>query len=376
VPLALNPQSDLSLQGKRILWHVSAHGWGHAARQRELIRTVKERYPGVSISLVSSAPDWFWEGAAVGRIVQGNLSPITLEKNGVPDRELTAANLSKFLSMEKDLLSEQLHLQSATAADLVITDIDPLPVKAADINSIPAIGIGNFTWDWILSEMCPDLKEETDRIAEMYSTGIYLRLPMGPDHSPFKTSFEMPLLRGGPRGRPEQVKNLLPQEGVRCLVAFRHLPESFPAEFPEGMTVITSMPQPQKPGWLNIPQKTLSVHEASFADLVAAADVVITKPGYGIVSQILSMGKPAVLVPGGMFPEEKHLLSALKHRESTEITDISCCSHLFQKAMKVTRSGVPKAESSEGAHLITSFIGSNLNRYRLPFWLSSTYTLS
>lgn len=41
-----------------------------------------------------------------------------------------------------------------------------------------------------------------------------------------------------------------------------------------------------------------------FGETVEAADVVMTKPGYGIVSQILSMGKRTVLTTGEGFPEE------------------------------------------------------------------------
>ena len=351
----------MSLQGKRVLWHVSAHGWGHAARQRELIRAVKAEYPHILITLVSSAPAWFWQGIPVDWVLPGRLSPIALEKNGVPDGALTAANLRKFLGTEKELLSEELRLQRETDADLVVTDIDPLPVKAADINSIPAIGVGNFTWDWILAEMCPDLRGETERIAQMYSTGIYLRLPMGPDHSPFETTAEMPLLRGGPEGHPDKVKSLLPVDGLKCLVAFRHLPESFPVDVPDGLTAFTALPEPQNPSWLNITHGELARNDASFADLVAAADVVIAKPGYGIVSQLLAMGKPAVLIPLHSFPEENYLLMAVKNREATAETPLSCVRSVFSTAEKKAGEQAPKPVTSPGISSIVKIIHKSLN---------------
>jgi len=40
-----------------------------------------------------------------------------------------------------------------------------------------------------------------------------------------------------------------------------------------------------------------------YADLVAAADVVVTKPGYGIVSDAVAAGTPVVYTDRGDFPE-------------------------------------------------------------------------
>jgi L-arabinokinase len=312
------------------------------------------------ITIASSSPDWFWNETPVDAVIPGSLSPTAVEKNGIPDRELTAARLRKFLGMEKELLAEETRLQREIAADLVVTDIDPLPVKAALMNRIPAVGIGNFTWDWILGEMCPDMKEQTGRIANMYSSGTYLRLPLGPDHSPFNTTLDMPLLRGGSPGNTERVKKLLPEDGLKYLVAFRHLPKGFPEKAPEGVTVFTALPEPQSPGWLNISHRELVKNNASFADLVASADVVITKPGYGIVSQILAMGKRAVLVPFLSFPEEKYLLNGLVGRNATAVVHAESVRQVFSKAAETAGKPVPEPVYSNGCLLIAAFIRKKL----------------
>ncbi len=244
---------------------------------------------------------------------------MAVEENGVPSGRLTGESLIDFLSNEQELLKEEVKLQRELAADLIVTDIDPLPVRAAEANRLPALAIGNFTWDWILKRMRPDLVEEAGRVSRMYRWGTYLKLPMGPDHSPFHHKKDIPLLRGGPEGNPERVRELLPESGIKCMVAFRHLPAGFKRVPPGGIEPFTSLPEPTAEGWLNIHHGILEERGACFADLLAAADVVIAKPGYGIVSQILAMGKPAVLLQRGIFPEERYLLEALKERRCTAV---------------------------------------------------------
>lgn len=167
-----------------------------------------------------------------------------------------------------------------------------------------------------MKEMFPDLEECAAQISEMYSSGTYLRLPMSPEYSPFKNTIDVPLLRGGPPGNKSRVKNLLP-EGKVCLVALREMPPGAILEVPEGFTAVSCLPKPIHQKCLNITPEILEANEAVFADLVDAADVVVTKPGYGIVSQILAMGKRAVLFTGRQFPEERCLLAPLKNRPAT-----------------------------------------------------------
>ncbi|HRW78076.1 MAG TPA: hypothetical protein P5207_05350, partial [Candidatus Sabulitectum sp.] len=300
--------------------------------------------------------DWFWQGVPVDGSFPGRPSPVAVEENGVPSARLTGENLIDFLGNERELLKEEVKLQRELGADLIVTDIDPLPVRAAEVNRLPALAMGNFTWDWILRRMCPDLAEEAGRVSRMYRWGTYLKLPMGPDHSPFRRKKDIPLLRGGPEGDPERVTGLFPNTGIRCLVAFRHLPEGFPAIPPEGIEPFTSLPEPAAEGWLNINHGILEQKGACFADLFAAADVVIAKPGYGIVSQILAAGKPAVLISNGAFPEERYLLGALRGRQGTAVLTPDGENAPFGTAASVLREGPLEPFPASGLGVLAEMI--------------------
>jgi len=306
----------------KILWNVSSHGWGHGARQRELIRVYRLKYPDTHITVASNIPLWFWEGSKIDSIISGSPSPIVVEKDGDIDLEATRTHFYHFADHSSSYLKAETQRQSLLKPDLVISDIDPLPVKAAENNSVPALGISNFTWDWIIKEMFPDMGYEAAIVADMYHHGTYLKLPMSPDHSPFRSTIDVPLLRGGPPGNPDKVKDLLPA-GNTCLVALREIPPGIDLSVPDNFNAVSCLPEPVHRICYNITPSELAHAGATFADLVAACDVLLTKPGYGIVSQILSMGKKAVLLTGRKFPEEKCLLTSLKERPGISLMKIN-----------------------------------------------------
>jgi UDP-N-acetylglucosamine:LPS N-acetylglucosamine transferase len=55
-----------------------------------------------------------------------------------------------------------------------------------------------------------------------------------------------------------------------------------------------------------------------YQDLVRAADVVVTKPGYGIVADVLAHQTPILYTDRGEFPEYPHLVQALNDLATAE----------------------------------------------------------
>ncbi len=339
----------------KILWNISSHGWGHAARQRELIRVYKLSHPDTHITIASDVPKWFWEGSDIRTVMKGSSSPIVIEKDGDIDLSRTREHFLNFISNRSEYLKSEKIRQLLIKPDLVISDIDPLPIKAAETNSIPAFAIGNFTWDWIMRELFPDLKTEAALVSRMYLHGRYLKLPMSPNDSPFHSTTEVPLLRGGPSGNPEAVKHLLPG-GKTCLLALRELPGERTLAIPEGYTAVSCLPVPIHPTCCNITPKQLISVGATFADIVSACDVVISKPGYGIISQILTMGKKAVLLTGRNFPEEKYLLTPLLEERGIKLVPINSKTSLDTAVSTLAELSMPVSIQSYGAETITSLI--------------------
>ena len=339
----------------KILWHVSAHGWGHAARQRELIRVYRQNHPGTDIIVASNVPPWFWNASEINTLIPGSPSPVVVEKDGNIHTEATLVHYRNFLKNRADYLKAEVKKQQQLKPDLIITDIDPLPVKAAETNDTPALGIANFTWDWIMMEMFPDLANEAALVSEMYRHGTYLKLPMGPKHCPFHSTVEIPLLRGGPPGHREKAVPLLPH-GKTCLIALRETPPGVSLILPEHVSAVSSLPEPAHQNCFNITPTALSAAGATFADLIGACDVVISKPGYGIISQILAMGKKAILLTGRQFPEEPYLLSVLNGKPGVLLLGKQSSVSLQEVVANLLQQKSPPASTSEGAEFIASLI--------------------
>lgn len=337
-----------------VLWHVSSHGWGHAARQRELMLAYRERYPDIEIIIASDVPRWFWRGTGISGIVRGSPSPTVAESGWKVDLSATRARLMGFLRRLDSLLTEEQKFRGELGADLVVSDIDPLPIAAASAAGLPAFAIGNFTWDWILTELFPDLEDDITRVSLLYSKGTYLRLPMGPPgHNPFKRTVDVPLLASGSCTDPKEARHLFPK-GLLCLVALRELPPGGLPDLPRGVHALSSSPEPLSKSIQNITPDELSSRGLVFSDLVAAADVVISKAGYGIISQILALGKPCVLLTGRGFPEERYLLEYMRERSATVILKPGEESDLLSHVRKAVSGTLPAREAADGAEFILS----------------------
>ncbi len=335
----------------RILWHVSSHGWGHAARQRELIGRWKSSHPEGRVFLATDVPEWFWQGSPVHMLLRGSPSPTVLESGWSIDLPGTLQGLRNFIGSSVRLLESEIAFQDELSPDLVVSDIDPLPIAAASERGIPGVGIANFTWDWVMEGLFPFMAPDTAVIAEMYKGGTYLRLPLGPEHCPFGSRVDVPLLPGGCPGESVSLNNLLP-DGRICLVALRQMPPRLELRMPPGLTAVSSSPEPVHKGIRNIVPEDLRAANAGFPDLVKAADVVLSKPGYGIVSQILSLGKPCVLITGRGFPEEEYLLEPLKGRLATEVLDQGSLHPLPELLEQAAFDSKPEPAAAEGVEFI------------------------
>jgi hypothetical protein len=303
-------------------WYVSGHGWGHASRQREVIREINRRLPGLGVAVISTVPGWFWESLPNVALCGRASGPVPFEAPGTTDLPATREILAAFLSDWRRALSREIEFLGSVGADLVVSDIEALPFEAARILGMPALGIANFTWDWVFRNLGEGFGEVGDLLAGLYSSGTYLRLPLGPSEQPFCRCIDMPLLPGGTPRDPERARRLF-RPGPLMVVTLRDPGRLAGSSLlaPVGWQVVTSLPE-------EIPGVTRNIHPAEleklglrFADLVACADTVLLTPGYGIVSQVLAWGSRAVVIRRHEFPEAPYLMGALEGRAGTVISE-------------------------------------------------------
>jgi hypothetical protein len=298
--------------------YVSGHGFGHSTRTAEVLRAVRERAPGLPITVCTSAPEFLFGGVVppplTVRRVECDVGLVQKDAL-VIDEEATVAAWRRFVEGWDGLVAREAAWLRSSGARLVLADIPPLAFAAADRAGLRSVGLTNFSWDWIyghLGSRLPALAEASAQAREAYAKADrLLRLPFAGDLSAFRRIEDVPLVVRRPAtARPEARRRLGLDARPAVLLSFGGLgwPGLRPAAF--GSLVDYQLLLTGRAGDGHVPPNlrrldgdTLAAAGLSYPDLVGAADVVVTKPGYGIVTDCIGAGTPLVYTDRGDFPE-------------------------------------------------------------------------
>ncbi len=239
----------------QIVFYVSGHGFGHASRDIELIRALCAGRADARIVVRTAAPERLFApiaGASVDvQTVEADTGLVQVDSLQL-DEDESARQAARFYADFDRRVAEEAALVDSVKADVIVGDIPPLAFAAAVRAGVPSVAVGNFTWDWIYSvyPAFDRLAPDGNRPAVLPSFGAY-----GAD---------------------------LPLAELRRSDRFALIE---PARDPS-------------PGWL-------------YQDFVAAADVVVSKPGYGIVSECVANETALLYTSRGRFVEYDVLVAEM-----------------------------------------------------------------
>jgi L-arabinokinase len=286
--------------------YVSGHGFGHLTRLCEVLRRVRELAPALPIAVVGTVPPQMVCGEVAG--------PLELRAQGCDvglaqrdalqiDEAATLARCRAFEAGWDALVESEAAFLRARGARLVLADLPALAFDAAARAGVPALGMGNFSWDWVyahLAKRLPAFQASADRGSAAYRKAeLLLELPFAGDLSVFRRREKVGFVARRPRmARGEVRLRLSWPEGPLVLVSFGGL----------GLDGLRPGALEADPGVRYVFPEELSEDRLSgagvrYPDAVAAADVVVTKPGYGIVTDAIGGGTRLVYTDRGDFPE-------------------------------------------------------------------------
>jgi UDP:flavonoid glycosyltransferase YjiC (YdhE family) len=280
----------------------SAHGFGHVTRQLEVARRLEER--GVETVLFTAAPlglvrEWLSTTRVVPWVVDVGVMQTDSVTEDVPaTRRLLDERCSE---RAVDRLASALVEEKV---DLVVADTAPAALEAARRAGLPAVAVGNFTWPWTYQHY-PQLSDWAERLATWQAGHPAAELWPGPGMVGFA-----PIERFGLIGR--RAENIPQWPSGRVLVSFGGFGLSdLQVRLPvlDGVTWVLAPPMAR----LDRPD-CLFIDDLPYPSLVAAADVVVTKPGYGILAETARARTKVVWVPRGAFPESRFITEVLTHR--------------------------------------------------------------
>ena len=300
-----------------VFFYISGHGFGHAARQIEAINAFGALDGGsTQIVIRTTAAQWLFD-----RTVR---VPFTLLADPVDtgivqidslrlDERATVHRANAFHATLVEKARQDAAVLRKHDARLVVVDAPPLGCAAAAAAGVPSVVCANFTWDWIYQgyDPPPDL---ILRIQEAYRKAkAAWRLPMHGGFETFVNITDVPFIaRHSTHPRDDVRRRLnLPLDVPLALSSFggygvRDLDIAMLDCLDLVGIVLTGrgdQATPSVPGVSFVDEAHLYGSGLRYEDLVSAVDVVVTKPGYGIIAECIANETAMLYTSRGRFVE-------------------------------------------------------------------------
>jgi hypothetical protein len=307
---------------RTVALYITGHGFGHAVRSAQVAKELLERNARVLVR--TEAPAWLFPDS-----VDYLPSPGWPVDIGVAQRDGLEFDIAEtrcrglaFASSFDEHADGEAVLLATHNVDAVLGDVPALAFTAARRAGIPSLAQTNFGWDWIYAAW-PGFEHVIATVQEGYrQADALLRLPLHPTSDDAFPAFQhiddVPLVARVAQRSREEVRTAygLPQQKPVVLLSFGGFEASGMdigalASQPDYVFLLTR-PMSSLPG--TTPANVVRIYEqpADYVSLLAACDVVVTKPGYGIVADCLANRVPVLYTDRGPFREYDVLAHALE----------------------------------------------------------------
>ncbi len=317
-----------------IVWYISGHGFGHASREIEIINALRDRRPDVPVVVRTGAKRWIFDLTLRSPVefqpVECDTGVVQIDSLRLDEAETVRRAAAFYARFDARVASERDVLRSIRPS-LVVGDVPPLAFAAAAACGVPSVAIANFTWDWIYEGYAPERFGAPDLVRQVRDAcaraDLFLRLPMwgGFEMAPPDATRDLPLVaRRSARDPLETRKALgLPTDRKLVLLSFGGhglkglSPAAFDAFGDEFVAVITGhlemseAAHQSRRGVIEFDEQGLYEAGWRYEDLVAAVDVVATKPGYGIIAECAAHQTALLYTSRGRFVEYEVLVQEM-----------------------------------------------------------------
>lgn len=300
----------------KVLFYISGHGYGHAARSCEVMLALSQALPGIFFDIRTTVPERFFlqyfRKAVAFSLRSCRVDTGTAQQGPLAvDIEETCRTLAGLFEHYERIFERENGI-FAEDTDIIMSDSAFFPLDFARRWNRPSVFLGNFTWDWIYRdyrELFPQFGGFCDSIARMYRNASFAYCyPFGGGTDIFPHRADTPLVCRKPRYEAAHIRRRLGLGDKKPVILFclGGFGGAFTAEFPDCGTyqVVTVEPlEWDLPGSLHITEDRLRETGLSVPDVVAASSLVVGKPGYGIVSECIASQVPFLYTSRGRFAE-------------------------------------------------------------------------
>lgn len=295
-----------------VAFHVTGHGFGHATRAIAVMQALHRILPHIHFIICTEAPaklfaDNLPPEAFTYRMIRldvGAFEKMMLDT----DVELTVRKADAFYDGAHGLAKQEAQFLLDHRVRAVLFDVPPLAPEIAFRAGVPSVGVANFTWDFIYRAWKPNwflLKQMAEWQAK---TTLALQLPIGHELEAFPRRERIPLIaRKSTLTRAQVRRELGIGDDKFCiLLAMRGMKAHLASmSHQQRDVVIISFGEVDSSEGIHVVEDRWN---ARFVDVLEACDVVLTKPGYGIISECYAARKPMLHLPRKNFAETPLLM--------------------------------------------------------------------
>jgi UDP-N-acetylglucosamine transferase subunit ALG13 len=318
---------------KTIAYYLSEYGFGHATRSIAVIRRLCEKNAIRIIVCNAFAYDFLnrslndliaGERVAL-RKISNDIGYVLQPRSLTPDCDQFKIKYRKFISELPLTVQREEKFLTDHHVNLVIGDIPPAPFKAAWALSISSVGMSNFTWHTAYKDLLPDA--ELQPLYECYSSMDYFFALAGSKEEAWgkigNRSFGF-FSRSPQSEAVHKIRKTVNPTGDKTIVFF-----GLGMKIDAGNLAAYKLWSSRNCVFLvssNTNIKGDNIYKIPADDTesqnyIAASDIVISKPGWGTVSEAVSCNKPLILVTRQKMQEDKNTIEYLKNNGGCELVE-------------------------------------------------------
>lgn len=302
-----------------IAYFITSHGYGHGVRSSAI---AKQFSPNVKITFRTALPEIFFheELKRSFSVFPAKYDCGCLQTDGVTvDIKGTLDTYKSIALNNRKIINKEVQWCQENKIDLIVSDITPLAFEIANYCHIPSVAVSNFTWYDIYSEyisLNQDFKPYLDDILHQYSLAdMLIALQPSLEMNYFRRITEVPICGRKGEKRKNEIYSKYKIRGDKKLgliytgdfgmdsASWQKLADFSEWEF------LSLHPLPVMASNFHIIEKK----DFPYQDLTASADCVLSKLGYGVISECMLNGIPLVYLPRNHFAEYPVLENAVKN---------------------------------------------------------------
>ncbi len=298
-----------------LCYYITGHGFGHAIRTTQILKALPADLP---LLLKTTAPERVFREELPGRefeYVHAEYDCGCLQSDSVHVlRRETLTRYAEIARRNKSRLADEIAFLKERGVRCVASDIASFPLKAARAAGIPGVAVANFTWHDIYSEYA-ETPEDTALLAQMAAEYAEATLAcLTPLSVPtvgdvFPSSERVPLVARQGRNIRSLIHETLDIPAGKS-VALLYLGGwgmdiDFAAlEHWTDWVFLTDAPLPISAA----NARAFDPNILRYADVAASVDAVVSKAGYGTLTECIANSVPLIYLPRHGFVEHEALV--------------------------------------------------------------------